>query len=92
MTYCRYCGTEITYKRTKNDKWLPCNTLTGEPHFCDKNSNKKVKNTSGLNACNKCGKAIFKNGKNIYDYTTLMIHECKKADITRYEKYKKRNK
>lgn len=87
MTYCRYCGIEISYKRTKNDKWLPCNTLTGEPHFCNKDNKNQKKSLSGLNVCQKCGKAIFKKGREIYDYTTLMIHECKAGDITRFKKY-----
>lgn len=37
MTYCHYCGREISYKRTKNDKWMPCD-VSGNPHFCNEKS------------------------------------------------------
>ena len=41
MTYCRYCGVEISYKRSKNEKWIPCDAITGEPHFCRDDKGKK---------------------------------------------------
>lgn len=51
-----------------------------------------LKKTSGLEVCKSCGKPIFKmKGKNV-DYTTLEIHQCKKADITRYAKYQNMQK
>lgn len=88
MSYCRYCGTEIAYKRTKNEKWVPCNLLTGEPHFCKKDDKQPE---SGIRPCKICGKGVFaskKSGKTIlFDYATLAPHVCKKADITRYKKY-----
>ena len=94
MTYCRICGTEIVFKRTKNDKWMPCNLLTGEKHFCQED--KSNSSQSGLMTCPDCGKPIFPKQKGVsvvfYDYATLGIHECKKADITRYVKYKNRSK
>lgn len=95
MSYCRYCGVEISYKRTKNDKWMPCNASTGEPHFCNE-SNPKVSKETGIIPCKNCGKPTFiqKKGKTkiSYDYSTLQVHECKKSDITRYQKYQKKNK
>lgn len=88
MAYCRYCGADISYKRSKNEKWIPCDAITGEPHFCKEDKNRKP---SGIVPCLVCGKPTFiqKQGKKkIYiDYTTLAIHQCKKADVTRYAKY-----
>ena len=84
MSYCRYCGTEIAYKRTKNEKWV----LTGEPHFCQKDDKQPE---SGIKPCKICGKGVFaskQGGKEVlFDYATLAPHACKKADITRYKKY-----
>lgn len=92
MTYCRYCGREITYKRTKNDKWMPCD-VAGNPHFCNENKSKNTKQESGLVVCKKCGKPCFKDKKGkMIDYTTLLPHECKNGDITRYQKYMQRQK
>lgn len=85
MTFCRNCGVEISYKRTKNEKWLPCDFLTGKPHICDKS-----KKQTGISTCNICGKPIFKMKGKYVDYSTLKIHVCNKADITRYSKYKKK--
>lgn len=91
MTYCRYCGREINYKRTKNDKWMPCD-VSGNPHFCNKNKTENNQ-ASGLIVCKKCGKPCFKDkNKKLIDYTTLSFHECKKADITRYQKYLEKQK
>ena len=87
MSYCRYCGREIMYTRTANEKWLPYD-VTGEPHFCNKKS-KSTKKTSGLEVCKTCGKPVFKLKGKTMDYTTLEIHLCKKGDVTRYEKYRK---
>lgn len=87
MSYCRYCGREIMYTRTANEKWLPYD-VTGEPHFCNKDG-KSTKKTSGLEVCKCCGKPVFKMKGKTVDYTTLEIHQCRKVDITRYEKYKK---
>lgn len=88
MTYCRYCGVEISYKRSKNEKWIPCDSITGEPHFCREDKNKKP---SGIVPCPVCGKPTFiqKQWKKKVpiDYSTLAIHQCKKADVTRYAKY-----
>lgn len=86
MSYCRYCGTEIMYTRTANEKWMPYD-VTGQPHFCNQNKKSGEKNKSGLEVCKKCGKPVFKNKGKIVDYTTLENHICKKGDITRYEKY-----
>lgn len=88
MSYCRYCGTEIMYTRTANEKWMPYD-VTGNPHFCSK-PGLKTKNRSGLEVCKKCGKPVFKMNSKIMDYTTLELHHCKKGDITRYEKYRKK--
>lgn len=91
MGYCRYCGTEIAYKRTKNEKWLPCNALTGEPHFCQKEGGEKKQDT-GISPCPRCGKPLFaqKKGRRkiLIDYATLCEHQCKAGDMTRYAKYK----
>ena len=96
MSYCRYCGVEIAYKRTKNDKWMPCNAVTGEPHFCNEQKDGKEQGTkeSGILPCPVCGKPTFqqKNGRRkiLYDYSTLDTHKCKNVDITRYSKYKEK--
>lgn len=104
MTYCRYCGCELSYKHTKNNKWIPCDSATGEPHFCNKikqsKSNQKVKaknkspiinNTiknTGIIPCKICGKPYFVSKTGLFiDYTTLEVHQCKKIDIMRWEKY-----
>lgn len=91
MTYCRYCGVEISYKRSKNEKWIPCDSITGEPHFCREDKNKKP---SGIVPCTVCGKPTFiqRQGRKkvAIDYATLAIHQCKKADVTRYAKYQQR--
>lgn len=87
MSYCRYCGREIMYTLTANEKWLPYD-VTGEPHFCNKEG-KSTKKTSGLEVCKTCGKPVFKMKGKTVDYTTLEIHLCKKGDVTRYEKYRK---
>lgn len=85
MSYCRFCGTEISYVRTKNEKWMPCD-VTGQPHFCNKGS-KKNTTDSGLKVCQKCGKPVFLMKNKKIDYTTLTEHECKKSDVTRFQKY-----
>lgn len=90
MSYCRYCGTEIIYTRTANEKWMPYD-VTGAPHFCNQKNSKK-KNISGLEVCKTCGKPVFKMKRKIIDYTTLELHKCKNGDIVRYEKYKKQKK
>ncbi len=91
MSYCRYCGVEITYKRSKNDKWIPCDFITGEPHFCREN---KTPKETGIIPCKICGKPTFikKQGKKTFyiDYSTLAIHQCKKADVTRFIKYQQK--
>lgn len=90
MSYCRNCGVEITYIRTKNEKWMPCDLLTGQPHFCTKDKTQKRK--SGLAVCKKCGKPVFFNKNKMIDYSTLQHHECKAGDITRYKKYQQKLK
>lgn len=86
MGYCNFCGTEISYKRTKNDKWMPCNLLTGEPHFCRNGTSEN--NKSGLIQCTVCGKAVIPMGNEpAIDYATLLPHVCMKADVTRFQKY-----
>ena len=90
MSYCRFCGTEISYTRTANGKWLPYD-VTGQPHFCQEDKkNAPVK--SGLKVCAKCGKPVFMMKRKKIDYTTLTEHVCKKADITRYSKYLEKQK
>ena len=89
MSYCRYCGTEINYTRTANDKWLPYD-VTGQPHFCQENKTSSA--ISGLKTCAKCGKPIFIMKRKKIDYTTLNEHVCKKADITRYTKYQEKQR
>ena len=93
MLYCRYCGVEITYKRSKNEKWIPCDLLTGEPHFCQEK--KEDAKSTGIRPCSVCGKPVFVNQKGkkkiLYDYTSLAPHICKKADITRYAKFQQKN-
>ena len=84
MSYCRFCGTEINYTRTANDKWLPYD-VTGQQHFCQENKNKAPE--SGLKTCAKCGKPIFIMKRKKIDCTTLYEHVCKNADIARYTKY-----
>lgn len=91
MSYCRFCGTEIAYKRTKNYKWMPCNLLTGEPHFCQEGKDNSGSN-SGIIPCPVCGKATFSGKEGIMDYDTLMIHKCKNGDITRYTNFLERQK
>lgn len=90
MSYCRYCGREISYTRTINGKWLPYD-VTGNPHFCNKTKNNKLdkRNKFGLLVCTKCGKPVFKDKDKIIDYSSLSVHICKTADITRFTKYKK---
>lgn len=90
MSYCRYCGTEINYTRTANGKWLPYD-VTGQPHFCQENS-KNLPLASGLKVCSSCGKPVFNMKRKKIDYTTLSEHTCKKADITRYQKYLSKHK
>ena len=87
MSYCRYCGREIMYTRTANDKWMPYD-VTGEPHFCNENS--KTQADSGLEVCSTCGKPVFKLKGKYIDYTSLELHQCKKGDITRYKNYKEK--
>lgn len=87
MSYCMYCGREILYTRTANEKWLSYD-VNEEPHFCNKEG-KSTKKTSGLEVCKTCGKPVFKLKGKTMDYTTLEIHLCKKGDVTRYEKYRK---
>lgn len=89
MSYCRYCGTEISYARTANNRWMPCD-VTGEPHFCQEEKRTKTPRETGLKVCQTCGKPVFLMGRKRVDYTTLMVHECRKADITRWNKYKER--
>lgn len=84
-TFCRICGVEISYKRTPNDHWMPCNAITGEPHFCVVNGKKTRK--SGLDYCTKCGRPVFLLRGKLFDYSALDVHVCKKADVTRYSKY-----
>lgn len=88
MSYCRYCGTEIMYVRTANEKWMPYD-VTGEAHFCDRTGSK---NKHGLEVCRTCGKPVFSMKRKCMDYTTLELHTCKKGDITRYEKYQSNQK
>lgn len=90
MTYCRYCGREITYKRTKNDKWMPVD-VTGSPQFCEAGGDTQKR--SGLVVCKKCGKPCFTDkSRRLIDYTTLSPHSCKTADTTRYKKYLARSR
>lgn len=95
MSFCRYCGVEISYKRSKNEKWIPCNFITGEPHFCQE-QNPKISKESGIVPCKICGKPTFiqKKGrvKIAIDYATLLPHECKKGDVTRFKKYQDKSK
>ena len=86
MPYCRHCGREIMYTRTANEKWMPYD-VTGQPHFCEKDGTKA---NNGLSVCKTCGKPVFKMRGKVIDYTTLEAHKCKKADATRYTKYKQR--
>lgn len=89
MSYCRYCGKELLFTKTANNKWLPYE-VTGEPHFCNKDN--KIKAKSGLKICKECGKPVFMSKNKKMDYTTLSIHVCRKIDITNYQKYLKRQK
>lgn len=91
MSYCRYCGTEINYTRTANNKWMPYD-VTGEPHFCQDAHDKKATKENGLKVCQTCGKPFFYMGRRKIDYTTLLTHECRKGDITRWVKYNQRKK
>lgn len=90
MSYCRHCGTEITFTRTANNKWMPYD-VTGQPHFCQENNENKNKK-NGLKVCTSCGKPIFMMGRKKIDYSSLETHSCKKADITRYKKYLDKHK
>lgn len=91
MSYCRYCGREITYKRTKNDKWMSCD-VAGNPHFCNEEKSTDSSQQTGLSICSKCGKPVFKTRGKWVDYTTLKIHVCRKIDITNYQKYLEKSK
>ena len=91
MSYCRYCGREIMYTRTTNEKWMPYD-VTGAPHFCQENKSSKSKTPSVLKVCQNCGKPYFLMNRKKIDYTTLAVHTCKKSDVTRYQKFKSRNK
>jgi len=91
MSYCRYCGTEINYTQTTNDKWMPYD-VTGNPHFCQEGKNKKTSKDTGLKVCQSCGKPYFLMGRKKIDYATLAPHECRKSDITRYQKYLEKTK
>ena len=84
-SYCRYCGTEINYTRTANNKWLPYD-VTGNPHFCQEGKNKPTTKTTGLKVCATCGKPYFVMKRKKIDYTSLTEHVCKKGDISRYQK------
>lgn len=84
-TYCRICGVEISFTRTRNEHWMPCDAITGEPHFCVKD--RKKTRPSGLNCCSRCGRPVFVAQGKLFDYGSLAVHVCKKADITRYGKY-----
>ena len=88
MSYCRYCGCEITYTKTVNDKWLPYD-VTGQPHFHN-NEDIKAQTKSGLIVCKNCGKPVFKNKGTFIDYTSLKPHTCNIRDITNYTRYLKR--
>ena len=97
MPYCRYCGVEITYKRTKNEKWVPCDFATGQPHFCQEDRKKAEEKgletrKTGISPCPKCGKPTFlkqEPGHLVrYDYTTLSPHRCLKADAQKFARYK----
>lgn len=88
MSYCRYCGTEINYTRTKNDKWMPCD-VSGNPHFCQEENKTQ---SSGLIVCEKCRKPTFKMKGKLIDYSTLNLHVCKNGDITRYQKFLEKQK
>ncbi len=88
MSYCRYCGTEINYTRTKNDKWMPYD-VSGNPHFCQE---EKKNQNSELIVCEKCGKPTFKMKGKLIDYSTLNLHVCKNGDITRYQKFLEKQK
>ena len=47
MSYCRYCGTEINYSRTANDKWLPYD-VSGNPHFCQQENKNKIQDLQSV--------------------------------------------
>jgi len=91
MSYCRYCGTEISYTRTANNRWLPYD-VTGEPHFCQETKKKPTTKSTGLKVCATCGKPYFLMGKKKVDYSALSAHVCKAGDITRYKKYLEKQK
>lgn len=91
MSYCRHCGTEINYTRTANGRWMPYD-VTGQPHFCQEDKNNNTQKKSGLEVCKTCGKPVFIMNKKKIDYTTLNEHTCKKADITRFQKYNERKR
>lgn len=84
MGYCRYCGTEINFTRTANEKWMPYD-VTGNPHFCREEKGSPLH--TGIKVCQQCGKPVIIIKKKIIDYATLETHSCKNADITRYKKY-----
>lgn len=91
MSYCRHCGAEIAYRRTANERWMPCDAATGEPHFCRKDRDAKP---TGIVPCSVCGRPTFiqRDGRRrtAYDYTTLLPHKCAKADVARHAKYRQR--
>ncbi len=92
MSYCRYCGTEISYARTANNKWMPYD-VTGQPHFCQENKEHPPSTkTTGLKVCPTCGKPVFLMNRKKIDYSTLEVHQCKKGDVTRYQKYLSKQK
>lgn len=90
MTYCENCGIEISFKRTKNNRWLPCNYYTGEPHTVDICKKNNANINTGIVLCPKCNKPCFVYRGILMDQKTLRKHECKQIDITNWEKRKKR--
>lgn len=95
MGYCRYCGREIVFVRTANERWMPCELSSGSPHFCN-NDNPDISRETGISPCPRCGKPTFvrsvKRIRHIYDYTTLREHACAAKDIAKYQKYLKKQK
>lgn len=103
LTYCKDCGAELRFVRTAYDHWMPCDAMTGEPHFHDRDGSVKGKgggksagNRSGLSQCRICGRPVFysRDGTKrvCMDYSTLEPHQCRKADITRLAKYNRRQR